>query len=344
MINMAGLGVAYMGKGLKSREEVLYLSVLLALAAGEVYPLSMIDGQLLCLNEQPTWLARSIAAEDTTIPRFRPGGVRGIHRISAQTIELDMIFFNATSRMMRDEEDLKPTYDVFPDTIPTTQPMKYTEVGSRDTRPDGDLDRPRRQFLAACIINGIDFTARLWKQLKRDVVQPNYNTGHFKDLQPSVALRVPAQALMEHLSTSTTLDAASTTCFDVEDAQLFLTWLTDPRSMYYISYSIVRMQCTIDGRQALMTAMYINEHFNKGPFEELQAAVPTDLLDATCIPQRIWILRPIKGGGDEGDVVRWRIVAKALLLGEPDLIEEALINGHRENAVVTLKGRTVVGG
>lgn len=40
MTNMCGLGLAYVGRELESKGELLYLCTLLALAAGETYPLS----------------------------------------------------------------------------------------------------------------------------------------------------------------------------------------------------------------------------------------------------------------------------------------------------------------
>ncbi|KAF1848107.1 uncharacterized protein K460DRAFT_364098 [Cucurbitaria berberidis CBS 394.84] len=345
MINMCGVGLAYMGQELKSKEEVLYLSALLALSAGEVYPLSMIDGQSLTLNNSPTWLARSIAVGDTAIPRFKLGSVNGIYSVSTQEIELDMIFLNAAGVIVKDA-DLKPTYDIFPKTIKTTQPATHVPEPYLGTTmnalPDTSLDKSRRRFLAGCIINGHTFTVRLWSQLKRDVLVPNYNIGVFKDLAPNPFLNTAARNFIAQLlPVSALLGIPPPPTFTLEDAQLFLTWLTDPRSMYYISANTFHLKCTRDNHGAFVTAMSINEHFSDGPAGELRAAVPTDLLDATCIPLRVWILRPAKGEQGEG---KWRLVGKALLLGEPDLMSEARGSGGREDAVVSLKEKTVVGG
>ena len=98
----------------------------------------------------------------------------------------------------------------------------------------------------------------------------------------------------------------------------------------------------MDGRQALMTITSIKEDWKDAKLEELQAAIPTDLLNASCMTSRIWILQPLEI--DEGDVLRWRIVAKALLLGEPDLVEELRLHGNQHDAVAALKADACVGG
>jgi hypothetical protein len=346
MLNIGGRSLAYEGDGVSSKEEILYLSALLALAAGEAYPLSMMDSRSIKLNGNTTWLSQHLAAQDTTIPNFILGSVQGIRHISTEFIEIDMIFLKAPRVLRQDDAEIETVNQVFPDTIRTTQPAKHVGDGiiaaPPNKRLDSDYDEPRRRFIAICIKNGLQFTAALWEQLKRDVVHPNYNRGLFKDLQPNTALNVPARIFLEQLHRNMDPEILERVAFDVEDANLFLTWVTDPRSMYYIGYIIVRLQCTIDGQHALMTHMTINEHWQTARVEELQAAIPTDLLGATCIPLRVWILQPLEIEGNE--VVSWRIVAKALLLGEPDLMEEARLNGHRDDAVVVMKAGTRIGG
>ncbi|KAF2123952.1 hypothetical protein P153DRAFT_426813 [Dothidotthia symphoricarpi CBS 119687] len=342
MINMHGLGLAYVGQQLQTKEEVLYLSTLLALAAGETYSLSVIDVQSLTLNGRPTWLARHTGA-DLSLPRFKLGGVNGIHRISEQKIELDMIFLDAPWESIK-EEDLIPTYKIFPRTITTTQPVRHVSGNYLDTTTDIHhdtlLDKARRRFLAGCIMNGHSFTARLWSQLKRDVVLANYNTDIFKDLAPNPSLHVAARSFIAQLlPISELLGILPPPAFILEDAHLFLTWLTDPRSIYYLGANTFRLQCALNYDQAFVSAISVNEHFNDGPSEDLRTAVPTDLLDLTCIPRRVWFLRPGKGEQGEG---KWRVVGKSLLLGEPDLMTEARTNGGREDAVVRLRESTVV--
>jgi hypothetical protein len=346
MINISERALAYYGDALNSREEVLYLSALLALAAGETYPLTMMDKTSVRLGGNTTWLSRSIAAGDTTIPSFPLGNVHGIRHISTEIIEIDMIFLKRPSALTRKDVDLGKVGQIFPNLIPTTLPATYTADASKSHLPaaqaESECDEHRRRFVAICISNGISFTANLWEQLKRDVVQPNYNQGRFRDLQPSTALRVPAEKFLEELRRTANPDMLESTAFDLEDATIFLTWITDPRSMYYIGYLSVRLQCTMDGRQAFMTIMGLNEHWKDAKFEELQAAVPTDLLDATCMMSRVWVLQPRE---IEGDVVlSWRVVAKALLLGEPNLMEEVRLNGNQDDAVAVLKAGTCVGG
>ncbi|CAO2655704.1 Nn.00g045070.m01.CDS01 [Neocucurbitaria sp. VM-36] len=343
MINMSSLALAYVGQALKGKDDLLYLSVLLALAAGEVYPLSMMSGRLLTLDDGPTWLSRHTVGE-TTIPRFKPG-VKGIYRISTTEIELDTLFLKATFEKVQNK-DLELTAKIFPETIKTTQPaLSVSDASQLDTLrsdPDSALDKARRRFLASCIVNGYSFTARLWAQLKRDVVIANYNQGVFKDLGPDPALHSAAQQFIEQLCPVSLLLGISTpSIFTIDDAQLLLTWLTDPRSSYYIGMYTYRFQCTLDHQYAFVTAAHINENFNDGPGEELRAAVPIDLLNATCQWLRVWILRPAKGEQGQN---RWRLVGKALLLGEPDLMAEARSSMGRENAVVQLMERTVVGG
>jgi hypothetical protein len=339
MLNISGLALAYDDDGSSDKEKVLYVCALLALAAGEAYPLSMMDSKQIKLDGNTTWLSPSIAAQDTTIPNFILGSVQGIRHISTEFIELDMIFLKAPWGLRQHDAQLETANQVFPEIIRNTEPLKHTPdgvvVSPLKVQLDSEYDKHRRRFIAICIENGLRFTAALWEQLKRDIVHPNYNQGVHQDLQPNAALSVPAQKFLEQLHRSANAEIVERTAFDVEDAKLFLTWVTDPRSMYYISYLMVRLQCTIDGRHALMTHTLINEHWGGAVFEELQAAIPVDLLDASCIPLRIWILQPLEIKEDK--VVSWRIVAKALLLGEPDLMEEVRLNGNRDDAVVKLE-------
>lgn len=348
MINMCGLGLAYKGPALQSKDEVLYFSALLALAAGEVYPLTAFhSGHSIVLNNRPTWLQRHLAASDTSIPRFKLKGLHGIHRLSMQEIELDLLFLRppAIWREMRNE-DLILTYEIFNETITTTQPCGYG-LGdihyTTPSEPDTVLDKFRRRFLAGCIINGYAFTARLWAQLKYDVVGPNYNQGLYKDLVPSPSLFNAARNLIARLlPVSTLLGVPAPSTFDLEDAHLFLTWLTDPRSMYYIGIYTYYVQCTLDDQKAFITAVHINEAFHDGSVEKLRAAVPFDLLGETCIPLRVWLLRPVIDERGEWNG-KWKLVGKTNLLGEPDLIEEARKSEGRNDAVVKLERAVVAG-
>jgi hypothetical protein len=343
MVNLSGLALAYQGQTRQSAEEVMYISAVLAMAAGEAYPLTMFGGPIIPAMRE-SWFQRHLL-NDVTIPKFRLRDLKGVHRVSMQNIELDMIFLlpPAAWRGVEDE-DLDPTYRIFPKTIATTLPATHgptSEVLTTARRPDEDLDKPRRKFLAGCLMNGPDFTARLWTQLRTDVIGPNYNQGLFKELAPNPSLLPAAIELLRQLFPVTTLlTIPASSEFNIEDAQLFLTWLTDPRSLYYIGVFTYQIQRGLGGQGAFTTGAQVNAHFTDGPSDELVAAVPIDLFDMSCIPLRIWLLRPCKG---KGATSQWRLVGKALLLGEPDLRMEARKSKGRDDAAVEFR-RVIVGG
>ncbi|OAK99747.1 hypothetical protein IQ06DRAFT_294165 [Phaeosphaeriaceae sp. SRC1lsM3a] len=345
VLNMSGLGLAYVGGQIKTEEEMFYLTTILALARGEMSPLSMFGGPSILLEGEPSWLAQSIGEGDTSIPKFRPRHPEGIHRISTHNIELDMIFFNSGLESLVDG-DLGATYLIFPDMIRTTHPVRHVGIESHDlsmrSHTEANLDKFRRAFLARCILNGHLFTSRLWKQLKRQVVKLNYNGGIYKDFTPNPALGDAAQVFMRQL-----LPISSLMCvpppqeFTYEDAHLFLTWLTDSRSMYYIGVYAYCLSCTRSGDHVFMTSMHVNEQFSDGPAEDLRFAVPIDALDSTCMACRVWVLRPQKGEEEES---RWRLVGKALLLGEPDLLLEAEQSAAHADAFIGLREHVMIGG
>lgn len=341
MINMCGIGLAYRGHAVTNRDEVLYLSALLAFAAGEAYPLTMFNGNVTVMfRDRRTWLHRHYAGDDTTIPKFKIGGLRGIHGVSMEEIDLDMIFLPSPESWDQvKDENLQLTYEVFPGIIPTTEPAQHGRDNHAYGGPDDvSIDIPRRRFLMSCIVQGHTFTARLWAQLNNEVVGPNYNQGLYKDLASNPSFYGAAQKLIAQLlPISTILCVPPPSSFTLEDAQLFLTWLTDPRSLYYISMFSWQVQCTLSGQRALATAVHTNDHFKDGPFKELRAAVPIDLVGASCMLLRVWLLRP---GKSEDGSEKWRLVAKTMLLGEPDLLSEA---NARESGAVKLR-RTIVGG
>lgn len=345
MINMCGLALAYQGKTIESTDELSYISSLLALAVGEIYPLIMFNGGAVpTLLGKPSWFQRHFF-EDVSIPRFKVEGLRGIHRISTGEIEMDMIFLPSPATWIGVEDDeLQSTYKIFPEIIETTRTATYGPISAKLPRhgePDADLDKPRRRFLAGCITYGYTFTARLWAQLEHDVVRPNYNQGSFEHLKPNPSLRPAAKELIAQLlPVSGLLGIPVPSMFTLEDAHLFLTWLTDRRSMLYMGVYTWRIQCTINSTGAFTTGAQFNAHFQDGPFEEVRAALPTDLVDATCIPLRLWLLRPLKVGDA---IVKWRLVGKAMLLGEPDLRKEAEMSKGRNDAVVEVR-RVIVSG
>ena len=347
-INMCGLGLAYVGPELETEDLVLYYSSLLALARGEVYPL----GVLLDKREQtppiffdgkPTWLCRGVEPASTSIPSFELANLKGIHRITTEDIELDMVFFKADWQLV---EDLRATFTVFPSLIPTILPAKYTPDKFEDLTKleysEEDLDQCRRRFLAGCIMNGYAYTSRLWEQLKREVVIASYNDTIFKDLLPHPPFRDAAQELLRQLNPTSELPGDSTRLtFTLEDAHLFLTWLADPRSMYYIGAYTHRLgSAPGSAAQAFVTGLHPKEYTDKGPMNELELAVPLDLLGASCATYKVWILRPGKGETKDS---KWRLVGKALLLGESALINEGTSGTSVDETVVSVKRAVVTG-
>lgn len=332
MINMCGLGLAYNGPELKSKDELLFLASSIALAAGETYPLTMMGGDSVTLNDMPTWLTRSAATTDTSIPRFLLDTVRHVHHISHSTIELDMLFFNA-SWLQPFNVSLDDTFQIFPSTITTIPPntnlpLQQPHLYATQSQPDTMFDSYRRRFLASCILNGYHFISRLWKQLRSDVVESNYNTGIFTPFRSSPSMLAPAQCLLACLLPVSIalfgLPAPST--FTLLDAQAFLTWLADPRSLYYISMYTYRIplspssSSSSPSEAAICTGFCVNQAFSAGPLHDLAAALPLDVVGSSCIPLRLWILRRAGEG-------RWRMAGKGLLLGEPDLMRLAAEKG-----------------
>jgi hypothetical protein len=348
-INMCGLGLAYVGPELDTKDRVLYYSTLLALARGETYPLGILLDQLeekpIIFDDKPTWLCRGVGQAYTSISSFNLKNLQGIHRITTEDIELDMIFFRSPWELVT-KETLRTTYTVFPSLIPTVQPAKYTPDKFADPTTsewsDEDLDQCRRRFLAGCLVNGYAYIARLWEQLKRDVVVASYNNTIFKKLMPHPPFHDPAQKLLRQLlPVSELLCIPPPSVFTLEDAHLFLTWLADPRSIYYIGAFTHRLQSTTLGSaQALVTGLHPKQYTDKGPMNELKLAVPIDLLNASCATLRVWILRPGKG---ETKGSKWRLVGKALLLGEPILMNEGISSAGTDKTVVSVN-RTVVTG
>ncbi|EAT90397.1 hypothetical protein SNOG_02185 [Parastagonospora nodorum SN15] len=345
----AFLGLAYLGPELDTEDRVLYYSSLLALARGEIYPLVILLDQLekkpIIFDDKPTWLCRGVGQAHTSIPSFNLKNLQGIHRITTEDIELDMIFFKSPWELVT-KENLRTTYTVFPSLIPTVQPAKYTPGKFADPTTsewsDEDLDQCRRRFLAGCLMNGYAYIARLWEQLKRDVVVASYNDTIFKKLTPHPAFHDAAQELLRQLlPVSELLCIPPSSIFTLEDAHLFLTWLADPRSIYYIGAFTHRLQSTTPGSaQAFVNGLHPKQYTDKGPMNELELAVPIDLLGASCATFRVWILRPGKG---ETKGSKWRLVGKALLLGEPTLTNEGIPGAGTDETVVSVKRAVVTG-
>ncbi|KAF6840347.1 O-methyltransferase family 2 [Colletotrichum musicola] len=340
-INLVGLGIAYFRDAGEEpcADDTFYHAILLALAAGEKRPLAFANQEALVVRGRRSWLERPVAATDTTWGKFTLGGIKGLHEISVGRMVIDMVFLESPWETCNDE-DVKVTYDIFPDTIPSTQPpLKAGGMrGVHLSYTNEELDAPRRRFLAAVVAAGPRFLRRLWPQLERDVVQGNYNSGNFGDFVANDDLGPSAEALLRALDAGEEEEDT----VDAETALLFITWVTDPRSISWISWLVSRIRCTRDGEEALLTYITWTSHF-QGYDKAKQAlvAVPTDLLKEDCVLTRAWLVVPAGDRKREGE---WTVVAKALLLGEPDLEEQSLKVGDdgESDAGVRLRKRQTI--
>jgi hypothetical protein len=341
LINMCGLALAYVGDEIGTEDEFLYFSTLLALAAGERYPLTMFSQRSILFGSEPTWLASSTAPNDTSISKFALGGVQSVHHISYQDIELDATIFKSNWKRIGDEE-MERTYAVFPEkTTPAqlaTNVSNELDLVAASVTAGNIFDEFRRRFLAGCIMNGHTCLARLWEQLKRDVIPRDFSDG----IAPDPTLRAAAQGLIAQLADSGPAKDDSSLLFTIEDAHLFLTWLIDPKSGYYTGFlHPYSLSCTRNDQRALITALHVKDQFFDVPAKELQVAIPVDLIAETCNLLRVWILQPVKNGNGTN---KWRLVGKGLLLGEPDLMQEVNMSNGKGIVTTVSRERIIVSG
>lgn len=345
-INLLGLGLAYIRVEEPTVDEAYYLAVMLALAAGEKTPLAFASMESLVHGGSQSWLMRPVTASDTTLRKFILGDIKGIHSIKGDQMEIDLVFFKHPFENNTDEE-LNRTYKVFPDMIKSTSPpLKYEWSSSVEKyRADEEVEKPRRQFLAAIIAGGRGLARRLWTQLERDVVKFSYNTGVFADFQGNPDLQSNAEIFMELLSCNGPNADSYENDLTVEAALSLLTWITDPRSIYWISWRTLRAPCSRDGEQVLMTGFSSTKNFKSFDEDTLRSAkiaVPTDLLGADCSLTRAWVLVQV---GDREGQVAWKVIAKCLLLGETNLAEESrsIENGQRSSTAVEMGRQVILG-
>ncbi|GKT66367.1 O-methyltransferase family 2 [Colletotrichum tofieldiae] len=342
-LNLIGLGLAYYKAKEPTPDEVYYLAAMVSLAAGEKMPLTFANTESLVIDKKKSWLTRSIAAADTTLPKFSLGGIRGIHNISVGRLEIDLIFFESPF-VVCTEEELRETYAIFPNVIKSTPPPLKASMGHQPQfTADEDMDLHRRRFLAAIVGGGHGLARRLWTQLEREVVQSNYNLGKFADFASNNDLRPSAVEFLKALSKDGPKGPDERHYITQETALALLTWITDPRSIYWISAFSVRIPCTQDGEQALVTGFHMTKDFlANGNETQIRVAVPTDLLRGDCAWTRAWLL-VLTEDTQRGAV--WKIAGKALLLGESDLMgSSSRTDGGLADAVVTLRKRQVVVG
>ncbi|KAK7755716.1 hypothetical protein SLS62_002328 [Diatrype stigma] len=369
IINMSGLSITYTGRAL-DEEEVYVFAVALALAAGETSPLSSIGSKDVMLHGRPSWISWTGAPEDLAVPRdmalprFTLNTLPGIHRISSYEFELDMIFFNSLPHQPT-EDDIRATYDIFPDLIRGTLPAQKVGQPGPQFFGDEQLDPYRRALLALAMGLQPSCMGRLWTAIYRDIVKVKLDTVMFNTLEPNQGLLPQARAFLSHISAlaqppvdnGEVDEGHAEQNFDLEAATFFLTCLTDNRTLNYLGFLPSRLQCAAAGAQALVSNVRFNSHFSSRDLRELRGAIPTALVGPDCLPYRMWILKPVQtdsssdGGGigdggssDDaaGEPRHWRVVGKAMLLGEPDLYAE--LESHSGGGVLTMKRNQVIVG
>ncbi|OHF00893.1 hypothetical protein CORC01_03721 [Colletotrichum orchidophilum] len=342
-LNLIGLGLAFFRSEEPTIDEVYYLAVLLALAAGEKMPLAFTNMDPLTFRGKGSWLARPVTAADTTLDKFTLGGIKGIHAVTFNRIEIDLVFFNRGVLWVSDTE-LQRTYTVFPGVIRNTPPPLKAQVKMPSFQPEEEMDTPRRRFLAAAVSGGPCLVRRLWAQLDREVVQWNYNTGIFADFIVNENLRPNAEDFLMAFSPSGQTGVGNDDHLTVEVAMAFLTWITDPRSIYWISTLALRIPCTGNGKDALLTGFSFTKNFRASDIDtRMRVAVPTDLLQEDCAWMRAWLLVPVDGDDSKG---AWKVAGKTLLLGEPDLMAELkqMEDSGHSDPIMSLQTRQVIAG
>ncbi|WYZ38064.1 hypothetical protein EsH8_II_001570 [Colletotrichum jinshuiense] len=342
-LNLIGLGLAYFRAKELTLDEVYYLAVLLSIAAGEKIPLTFTNTESLVINEKKSWLSRSVVEADTTLPKFNLGDIRGIHRVSVDRLEIDLVFLER-SFVACTVEELRETYAIFPGVIKSTPPPVKASMGQpQQFRADEDMDLPRRRFLAAVVAGGHNLARRLCTQLEREVVQSNYNTGMFADFVCNEDLVFNAAEFLKALTKKGPRRSAKGYKITDNEALALLTWMTDPRSIYWISMFTVRIPCTQDGETALLTAFHLTKDFlANGDETQIRVAVPTDLLRGDCAWTRAWLL-VLKDDTQRGGAA-WKLAGKALLLGDFGLLGglNCEDDGKQLNAAITLRTRQII--
>lgn len=324
-LNLSGLALFHRGTKPMTRAEVVWAVATLALAAGEKSPLALMTTTMLMIDGQESWLSQQAAEFDTNVPQFMLGSNTGLCAITPHIIKLDLLFFEHSAQWAT-EDDMAFTYHVFPANAIMTAPPRYRDNAQRPPQSlvDQACEMRIRVFLAQACRCGLEFVLRLWAQIHRDVVQESYSQGMYKAFDANEALKPSAIALLEHLAEERDVPASKESSF-LETLHLFLTWLTDPRSMYYISAFCLRMPCA-EKDFALMSGPTMRNLEGCVDQKMWRLAIPTDLLDASCQMYRVWVLQPKAGGGLrqlenglwENTNGEYTIVGKMLLLGEPD--------------------------
>lgn len=332
-LNLSSLGLAV---GRQIREDLVELTaVALSLVAGEKQALTFVNSSPNVIDGDESWFTPHHAGRSTAMRKFVLGSNQRIQHISPKRIELDLLFFNYPVSPQATEAEIAITRKVFPDTIPITKPAFYGHTGNMFAtyRSDEELQPHIRRFLANCLRLGLEYIARLWRVLYQEVIVDSYSTGPFASFEANANLEANAESLRS-LSTDASV-------LSLQDATLFLTWLTDLRSEYYISVLSFVIPCTASGDGALITSTIIRQGFVD---KSIRFAIPRDLVGHHCEQPRVWVLSPAEGSGFDAiaEGCPWHIVGKALLLGEPDLMAEMERDVLSEQKGMLLAHRQVV--
>ncbi|KAH9894551.1 hypothetical protein F4778DRAFT_279378 [Xylariomycetidae sp. FL2044] len=332
-INLSGLGLSFTAQFF-DRDKAFFDIAMLALACGETRPLTWMSSATdppLIINGCISWLSRPAGGLDTTLPKFAVGSVEHVHGMTYEHIELDLLFFE-TPAESPSEEDIEATYDVFPDTPIRTRKVELADMRyNQDVEENNDnnlSDRGRRMFLALACRNGLADICRLWEMLDREVIQPSFNNVRFQPFASDELLRPGARKLLGRLS-PVSGTPASKSQQDMEGVLLsLLTFITDPRSLYYLTPLPTRVQCNHEA-SAIIGCPVLKQRSESYDPDKCRLAIPLDLINTSSTVPRLWVLYPVEASSSadqtdsagHGDTsTRWRLIGKSLLLGEPPLL------------------------
>ena len=337
-INLSGLALYYRKDNTLTRNEVVWIVTTLALAAGEKSPLVLMKDTMLNIDGRESWLSEKAAEYNSDVPRFVLGSNIGLHAVTPYSIELDLLFFEHHTPWAL-QDDLALTKEIFPEDVIVTTTAQYhgDTAPLLDDKGDEAWDISRRTFLAQACKGGMKFILRLWSQLSRDVVQHwRDSKGVYETFQANETLRPNASVMLAHFAGAVQGDLREEY---LDTLLLFLTWLIDTRSTYYISVFTLRVACAED-EFALVSGLLSRSITDSSP-KKWRLAIPTDLSDSPCGWHRVWVLQPkdgsglrqLENGNWENTNGEYTIVAKMLLLGEPSL---------QPNSALQIRTRQVV--
>ncbi|KAH6647795.1 hypothetical protein BKA67DRAFT_662554 [Truncatella angustata] len=368
-INLAGLAVHFTGHS-QDYDMVFFTVSMLALACGEKRPLTWMantqakdSAMFVGKRDNVSWLSRPSGGLETALPEFTVGSVQGIHSITLQQINLDLLFFESPVEIIADEEMAK-TYELFPDNC-----IRSREVRLRDgrldltsTSIDDDKYNPlRRCFLAAVCRLGLEGICRLWTLLDKEVVQPSFNNVRFVPFDGDEALRLSARKLLDWLSTPSAVDSFPTSSQSYSDYEeillLLLTFITDPRALYLVGFPCGLIRCSKQSHAIVGYPVLRDLSLYRNP-AQLRLAMPTDLVAYPSNVTRAWILQPLDEKGEdfsnnlnkeskglcESAAGRWRLVGKTVLLGGPDEVPLTRHTQRTSSQYVTVRTKQIVQG